>query len=302
MTRADTRAGVALNVLASALFAAMYAYTTLLHPMTGQQVFGWRMLLTTPCLAAILVATGHWHEVRALLARLRTERGFWAQRLLSSALLGVQLWLFMWAPLNGHGLDVALGYFLLPISMVALGRVAFHDRLSRLQAAAVACAVVGIGCQLVVARTISWPALVVCLGYPGYFWLRRTTDTNTLGALLFDMVGMLPVALFFVLAAGALPADASPALPWLIVGLGLISAAALGCQALSAPRLNLTLFALLIYVEPALLVVASALLGERIPAAQWPAYAAIWAAVLLLMLEGARSLARQARSGVSPGR
>jgi chloramphenicol-sensitive protein RarD len=33
-------------------------------------------------------------------------------------MLGVQQWLFMWAPLHGNLLDVSLGYFILPIIMV----------------------------------------------------------------------------------------------------------------------------------------------------------------------------------------
>lgn len=287
--------GVLLNVAASALFAVLYAYTHLLAPLDGEAIYGWRMLLTAPCMTMMVLGTRRWHEVVQLLQRARRSLGFVLLRLLSSALQAVQLWLFMWAPLNGYGLDVSLGYFLLPISMVVLGRVAFGERLSRLQQLACTLALAGILCQLALTRTLSWPALLVCLGYPAYFWLRRVTDTNTLGATWLDMALSLPVSLFFVLR-GTTGLDGVPAtLPWLILGLGAISAAALGCQALSAPRLNLSLFGLLINVEPVLLVVASWLLGERIPPAQWPTYIAIWLAVLMLVLEGARALHRQTR-------
>ena len=37
-------------------------------------------------------------------------------------MLGVQLWLFLWAPLHGRALPVSLGYFLLPLVMVLAGR------------------------------------------------------------------------------------------------------------------------------------------------------------------------------------
>ena len=293
----NVRAGVLFNVMSSALFALMYAYTSLLRPMSGLEVYGWRILLTVPCLMALVIGTGHWHEVRSIWARVRGQRGFWLQRLLSSALLNVQLWLFMWAPLNGHGLDVSMGYFVLPISMVVLGRAVFKDRITRLQLLACALALVGVGLQLAVARTIAWPALLVCLGYPLYFWLRRATDTNTLGSLWADMALSLPLIGFMVVRAGGMiPADAPASMPWLILGLGAISAAALGCQALSAPRLNVTLFGLLIYVEPVLLVVASLLLGETIPAAQWPAYVAIWLAVMVLVAEGVLALRRGPRA------
>ncbi|MDO5056744.1 MAG: hypothetical protein Q4E06_05345 [Lautropia sp.] len=45
---------------------------------------------------------------------------------------------------------------------------------------------------------------------------------------------------------------------------------------------------------------ASWLLGERIPPAQWPTYIAIWLAVLMLVLEGARALHRQTTRHKSP--
>lgn len=283
--------GVLFNVLGSTLFALLYAYTSLLQPLSGEAIYGWRMLMTFPCLTVLLLLTGHGHEVRRIAGRLFSERYFWAQRLLSAALLGTQLWLFMWAPVNGYGLDVSLGYFLLPISMVVVGRLAFRDRISRLQGLACGLATVGVVCQIVIAGAVSWPALLVCLGYPGYFWLRRVTDTNNPGALWFDMAIGLPVSLFFVLKGGQwLPPGSPSALPWLILGLGILSASALGFQALSAPRLNLALFGLLIYVEPVLLVLVALLLGESIAPSQWPTYLAIWLAVLVLIAEGVSAL------------
>lgn len=283
----NTPVGVLYNVLASALFALMCAYAFLLQPLTGLEIYGWRILLTVPCLTVLVWVTGRRHEISLLLRRLRAERYFWLHRLLSAFLLGVQLWLFMWAPVNGYGLDVSLGYFLLPIVMVIVGRFAFSDRLSRFQALACLLAVVGIACQLLVTQRLSWPAMLVCLGYPGYFWMRRHTDTNTLGSTWLDMCLSLPFSLYFVVNQGRwLPVDAPASLPWLIVGLGVISALALGFQALSAPRLNLTVFGLLIYVEPTLLVVVALLAGETIAATQWPTFIAIWLAVVVLVLEG----------------
>lgn len=294
----NTPLGVLLNVLSSFLFAAMYAYTSLLQPLDGQEIYGWRILLTIPCLTLLVLATGAWHEVRRLFERVRRERHFWALRLLSSALLSVQLWLFMWAPINGYGLDVSLGYFLLPISMAILGRFAFNDSISRLQLLACVLAALGIAYQFVVTQSLSWPVLAVCLGYPWYFWLRRATDTNNIGSLWFDMSPSLPLSLFFVIQGGAVLQGAGATLPWLVLGLGMLSASALALQALSAPRLNLTLFGLLIYVEPVLLVVAAVLLGETIATEQWPTYLAIWLAVLVLVAEGARSLLRSRQRGL----
>lgn len=70
--------------------------------------------------------------------------------------MGVQLWLFLWAPLHGKALEVSLGYFLLPLTMVLAGRVIFRDRLSLLQKLAVGCAIIGVGNELYQVGGVSW--------------------------------------------------------------------------------------------------------------------------------------------------
>lgn len=290
----SVRSGVILNVAASVLFAVMYAYTGLLSSLSGEQIYGWRMLLTVPCLTLFVIATGKWQEVKDIWQRMLGESGFWAKRLLSSLLLGVQLWLFMWAPVNGHALDVSLGYFLLPLTAALVGRFALNEKLSGFQQ--VACLIAGVGVlnELVSASQVSWPTFLVCLGYPLYFYLRRVLGTNNLGGLWFDLALSLPVSLYFIATSGdQLATSSSPAYLFVvIVGLGGISACALACSAMSAPKLNLALFGLLTYVEPVLLVFASLLLGETIKASQWPTYIAIWLAIGVLVVEGVLAMRR----------
>ena len=49
------------------------------------------------------------------------------------------------------------------------------------------------------------------------------------------------------------------------------------------------------YLEPALLVVASLLIGERIASGEWPMYMAVWGAVAILVIGGAVQLVRSSR-------
>ena len=62
----------------------------------------------------------------------------------------------MWAPLNGRSLDVSLGYFLLPLTMVLTGRLVYGERLSRLQQIAVLFAALGVLNELYQAGGFSW--------------------------------------------------------------------------------------------------------------------------------------------------
>lgn len=287
------RRGVALSVLASVLFGAMYYLSALLAPLDGEQIFGWRMLLTVPLLALFLLWGGDWQLVRATVARLRQEPVLWLVLPASAALLGVQLWLFLWAPPNGRALEVSLGYFMLPLSMVLAGRWVYGERLTRMQQLAVGCAAVGVLHELWRVGHFSWPAALVVLGYPLYFVLRRRYRTDHLGGLWFDLLFMLPLAAALALTGPGLGVYAQrPLLGLLVPVLGLISAGALVSYILSSRLLPLGLFGLLGYVEPVLLVAVALLLGERIAAAQAWTYGPIWLALGLLVLEGLRGLRR----------
>ena len=292
--------GVLASLTASLLFGVLYYYVTWLQPLDGLEVFAWRVVLTVPYLAVFLFCTGGGSVFRHLL------RGVWhrpvrmAAYMLSAGLLGVQLWLFTWAPLHGYALDVSLGYFLMPLVMVVIGRWYYADRLSVLQYVAAGVAALGVMHEVYRSGGFSWPALVVALGYPPYFLLRRRLGSNTTAGFFLDMLLLMPLAAWLLTQAESgwgFPAQGlSPAL--LIAGLGILTVVSLTCYMLASRLLNLSLFGLLGYVEPALLVVAAIALGERLTGTDYLTYLPIWAAVALLAGDGfltwRRSLRRRA--------
>lgn len=287
--------GVMLSVSASVLFGVMYFYTSLMKPLTGEEIFGWRMLLTVPFATLFMLVSGDWQLARGLAARLMQNPTLVFGLLLSSLLLGVQLLMFMWAPLHGRSLEVSLGYFLLPLTMILTGRIVYGEHLSWLQKVAATFALIGVGHEVWRLGSFSWETLVVALGYPMYFVLRRRLGTDNLGGLWFDMAFMLPVGLWFIAQGDPLAIQQTPALYGLIPLLGVISASALVSYIIASRLLPFSLFGLLSYVEPVLLVGVALLLGESIGRDEWLTYLPIWLAVLVLMLEGAKHLLAQRR-------
>ncbi|WP_288011845.1 EamA family transporter RarD [Diaphorobacter sp.] len=288
--------GLAASVTASVLFGALYYLAPLLAPLDGEQIFGWRVLCTLPFTTVLLLAQGQWPRVRLLALRA------WREPLLalglagSAAMLGVQLWLFLWAPLHGRALPVSLGYFLLPLVMVLAGRVLYRERLSRLQWLATLLAAAGVAHEVLRAGGMSWETWLVALGYTVYFVARRRMRTDHLGGHWLDMLLLVPAALWFVLRApSSLPLVTDNAHLWALVPvLGVVSAVALALYMAASRLLPLGLFGLLSYVEPVLLALVALALGESIGAAQWPTYGPIFAAVALLVLDGALRLRRPA--------
>lgn len=287
--------GVFLSVSASFLFGLMYYFTSLLQPLSGEAIFGWRMALSVPLMTVLMFALRDWPLVHAILGRLRQEPVLWVVLPISSLLLGIQLLLFMWAPLHNLSLDVSLGYFILPLSLILTGRIVFGERLSRIQSVAALLGLLGIANELIQVGSFSWPALVINIGYPIYFVLRRKMNINNMGGLWIEAVLTLPLALWFVWQGFAQhnPFAVNSNLWLLVTGLGLISTSALICHVMSSRYLPLGLFGLLGYVEPVLLVGVSLILGETIQDHEWLTFIPIWIAVALLATEGVMEFRRR---------
>ena len=113
--------GVMWSVLASVTFGVLYFYTQFLVPLDSEQAFAWRMLSTLPFLTLFMWWTGDLKNISSIFKRVFQQPQFLLWLILSSILCTTQLWLFLWGPINGRGLQVSLGYFLLPLVMVLRG-------------------------------------------------------------------------------------------------------------------------------------------------------------------------------------
>jgi chloramphenicol-sensitive protein RarD len=285
--------GVVVSLAASLLFGLMYYASPWLAPLQGADIFGWRVLFAVPLVALMLHVGGEPALIRQTLTRFRQDRRLWLAMPACAAMVGVQLWLFLWAPLHGRALQVSMGYFLLPLVMVLVGRLFYGERLSLLQKLAVASAATGVVWALLRNQSLSWEMLLVALGYPAYFLVRRHLGVAHLGGFWVELVLLSPIAWWAAIGNGDALAQMlaqRPALYGLIPLLGGVSAVALMCYMLAAKMLSFSLFGLLTYVEPVLLMLAALLLGESVGHDQWPTYIAIWIAVGLLALEGGLKL------------
>ena len=205
--------------------------------------------------------------------------------------LASQLWLFMWAPVNGEGINVAMGYFLFPLMMVLLGSVWFKEQLAPLQWLAVALACAGVAHELWRNGTFSWVTVWVFGSYPLYYLMRRAQGVPALTGLFFDLLLIAPLALLYLLwQADSLALIAGQ--PWLIgfiVLLGLNSALAMQLNLQASQMLPFSLFGMLSYLEPILLFALSLiLLNEQTPQGAFISYGLIWLGLALMVWHGMR--------------
>lgn len=288
--------GVMLSVSASVMFSVMPALVAQLSPLSGLDVFAWRILLTLPGTLVIVTALRRWEIVVSTFSHVFHRPALLGAVLLCAAMLGVQLWLFVWAPLQQRMLDASLGYFLLPLTMVLAGRTVYKERLSPWQTAAVVFATLGVAHELWATRALSWVTAVIMFGYPPYFLLRRRLHLDALSGFLLEMLAMAPVAVFLIWHAWAqnAPALAEPRFWFWLPALGLLSASALASTFAAARVLPIGLYGILGYVEPVLLFAVSiTLLGEPFTERGLWTYVPIWIGVALIVFDSVRTLRRQ---------
>ena len=281
--------GVALSILASCLFGLLYYYPVLLQPLSVVDIFCWRLLTSFPAIIVLILIEKQWSSISALFIRIKHQPFLLVGLLFSSLLLTIQMLIFIWAPINGHGLSASLGYFLLPLSMVVFGQIFYKERLSIFQKIAVLLASIGVISEIYITGAFSWETAIIALGYPIYFMTRRKLQiegiAGTFSDFFFIFIGCL---IYFLLhyPCNEIISDLSH-FHIFIPMLGIITAIAFAMYFMARRLLPLGLFGLLGYVEPVLLTVVSVLfLNESVSAEHILPYGLIWLSVCVLALEG----------------
>ena len=290
--------GVLVSLGSSVSFAILYFATPMLAPLPAEAIWAVRAIITLPFVGLTLLAMRRRSLIAEVGALVRRRPLALLGILFCGLMLSAQLWVFGWAPLHGRGLQVALGYFLLPLVLVIIGKFLYRDHLRWWQWFAAGVAALGVVWEIVRMGGVSWETLLVALGYPVYFVLRRSLGTGHIGGMFWELLTVLPLAavvLGIEIASGTAFAEHAN-LRWSAPLFALCSAFALLLYILASKLLSMSLFGLLSYAEPALLVVASLLLGETIASGEWPTYIAIWIAVLILVVGGLGELLRARRT------
>lgn len=290
--------GIAAVLLSNVLFGILYLYSSFMKPMQGTDVFAWRMMAMLVALTVMMQLSGGWKALAKYTKHMQSTHKVLNALLFvgSTAVVGGNLWIFMWAPVNGYGIDVALGYFLLPLTTLLMGMVAFGERLNAWQKLAVAFAALGVLHELWAAQSFSWVTLFCCLSYPFYYGIRRYLATPALVGLWLDLLLIVPFCaayLTFYSESMSLITQNWTFVPLIII-LGGISALAMFWVLYGARVLPFTLFSMLTYGEPILLfIMAIAFMNAPLTGSALITYGLIWLGLMVMMWDSYLKLRAQ---------
>ncbi|MFC5905642.1 EamA family transporter RarD [Streptacidiphilus monticola] len=285
------REGLAYGVAAYAMWGFFPLYWPLLEPAKPVEILANRMAWSLPA-ALLLLTAGRigWGWARELLREPR--------RLLlcggAAAVVSVNWGVYIWGVNSGHVVETSLGYFINPLVTIAFGVLLLGERLRRPQWAAV-----GVGLAAVVVLAVGygrlpWIALTLAFSFAVYGLIKKQVGLGGLEGFAVETLFLALPAVVYLLATGGGTFTGHGTGHGLLLALcGPVTAVPLVAFGAAAVRVPLTTMGLLQYLAPVFqFLLGVAVFHERMPAARWIGFALVWAALVLLTLDGLRQSRR----------
>ncbi len=273
--------------MASLIFGCI-PFLVKLIDINGNTLFALRVIVGFAFLLIYFLLANEYKELFNSIKNIMIKPKRLGFLLLGAGLIGLQWWIFIWAPANDLTKELALGYFILPLSTALMGKLVFKEKINTLRKVAILLALTGISIELFQHHSISWVSTVVFVGYPIYFTVRKKMDEKVVSIVFFEHICFIPVALYLLIESPLLFSSilTTPFFLLLIVLFGLIGIISVLLYIQASLLLPLSLFGMLSYLEPSLLfLVATLVINEKVEASQWIFYSFIFSATFIAFID-----------------
>jgi len=297
----EERRGFLFGLAAFSIWGIFPLYWPLLDPAGAVEVLAHRIVWSLLVVSALVVVLRLRGRVVAVLRDRRRLRLL----ALAAVVISVNWVTYIWGVTHGFVIETALGYFINPLVLVALGVVLLGERLSRQQWFALALAATG-----VVELSVDYGrppviALILAFCFGTYGLLKKRAAVGAVEGLVVETGLLTPLAVGYLLVlqaqqAGTFTTQGAPHTA-LLVGTGVITALPLLLFGAAAPRVRLTTIGLLQYVAPVLqFLLGLIVFDESMTAARWVGFGLIWAALVIITVDGVMSARRSRLAGRDP--
>ena len=294
-----SKKGFCAAVLASLIWGGLAIYWRQLQAIPAYEILAYRMVSSFVVLLPVTVMCHSWKEIIPAFQNGRVLR-----RMVCSTLLIALNWFgYIWAVNNGRILETSLGYYMSPLCNVALGCLFLRERISRLQMAAFAVALLGVMYAVICYGAFPWLGLWLAISFALYGFIRKTVSIEALPGLFMETMLLAPVALSWILYQGLRGHGFLVSPSWreglLLLGTGVVTALPLGLYAYGARRIRLITMGFIQFLSPSgSFLIGVFLYKEPLTPAALITFSAIWLALILQMVDSWRVFrAAEARRG-----
>lgn len=289
-----SQAAIAQSLSVYFIWGALTLYWKELHGFDPFELIGWRIASSVLVLVVVMLATG---RLVPLLHSLRSPQLF-LRIALASVLLTINWATYVWAVVNDHVIETALGYFIAPIFTIVVGVFVLHEKLRTIQRVAVSFAIGGIVVLTIAYGRVPWIALIIATSWTFYAYLKKKVPLQPLESLTAEVI-VLAIPAFIYLCSTWSNVDSvrntATSVEWVFVAFtGVITAVPLLMFASASQRTPLTILGPMQYIVPTMnFLIGWLMFDELLTSSKVAGFSLIWVCLALVLTDLFRTQRRQ---------
>ena len=295
------RRGLVFGVWAYVLWGLLPLYWPYLEPAGSVEVLAHRVIWSVlfAGLAVWLIGRRNGDGSSSLRAVSGDRRRL---RLLAiaGALIGANWLAYIWAVNHDHIVETALGYYINPLMTIAIAVLTLGERLRGPQWAAIGIAAAGVVVLTIGYGEVPWVALFLAVTFATYSLIKKTVGVGALDGLTVETAVLFPpalIAIALLMSSGdAEFGHHGLGHAVLMSCAGFATLAPLLLFAGAARRVPLTMLGMLQYLAPTLQFGIGVFINdEPLPPERLVGFCCVWAALVILTVDGVRHQRRALR-------
>ncbi|HKK98819.1 MAG TPA: EamA family transporter RarD [Desulfotignum sp.] len=277
--------GALFALAAFAAWGFLPAYWKQMQAALPFEILCHRIVWSCVFLAGTIFFQKRHKEVLQMLRSPGTVKGL----VLSSALIALNWFVYIWAVNSGRVVETSLGYYINPMINVLLGYLLLSETFTRLQCISLAFALAGVIYSLLAYGALPIFGLTLAFSFAFYGYCRKRIQVAPMPGLFVEtLILMVPALVYIVFLMGTgrslFLKDTGMTL-WMI-GSGVVTSLPLLWFAAAARRLNLSTIGILQYLAPSIAFVLGVFVyKEAFSIHHLITFACIWIGVILYTVE-----------------
>ncbi|PCI04715.1 MAG: protein RarD [Hyphomicrobiales bacterium] len=247
----DTKNGLIFALSANVLWGFLPLLLKAIHDVSPIELIANRVIWSIPIAFVILFFLKRTGDI------LPTFKDRKKMLLLTASALIITLnWgVYVWAVVSDHIVDAALGYFINPLVIVALGGIFLGERFQRLQLVALGLAAVAVVLLTVMNGVFPWISAVLAVSFAFYALIRKQVDVGPAQGFFIEILLISVFAIPYLLwlsSTGDAVFGSTSRDTWLLLACGPATALPLILYASGAKLLPLSTVGILQYLTPSI--------------------------------------------------
>ncbi|MFC0274883.1 EamA family transporter RarD [Metabacillus herbersteinensis] len=275
------------------LWGILPLYWKMLEHVSPEEILAHRILWSFLFMILLLTFTKEWKSSFVTIKRMIKKPMLIISLIVSSLLISINWFVYIWAVNNEHMVEASLGYYINPLISVFLGMIFLKEKLTLWQKISFLLATLGVLITTLHYGGIPWVALTLAISFGLYGLTKKVTKLSSVMGLTFETMVVTPLAAVYLLSlinkGESSFVDYQLATNLLLIGAGVATAIPLLLFASGARRIPLFMVGVLQYIAPSItLVIGIVIYHEPFTNIEFITFSLIWSSLFLFSLSHSR--------------